>query len=97
VVAHFRGDDVRAEVEANCPDAKPGSHEYISHYQRALTKVVKSLSNDEKEEYEAVRWEWQDTMPPAEIQRKYVALLKNLPQFNYNCFFVEPLKSMLKE
>jgi len=83
VVAHFRGEDVRTEVEANSPDAKPGSSEYLSHYQRALTKVLNSLSNDEREEYEALRQEWQDTTPPAEIQRKYVLLLNRLPQFNY--------------
>jgi len=97
VVAHFRGEDVRTEVEANCPNAKPGSPEYLSHYQRALTKIVQSLTNDEREEYEAARQEWQDTTPPAEIQRKYVLLLNYLPQFNSNFLLVERLKNMPEE
>jgi len=70
VVAHCRQEDVRSEVEKILPNAKPGSREYLSHYQRALTKLMEQLSNEEWDEYEILRKEWEDTSPPVEIQRK---------------------------
>jgi len=70
VVAHCCQEDVRSEVEKIFPNAKPGSQEYLSHYQQALTKLMEQLSNEEQDEYEILQKEWEDTSPLVEIQWK---------------------------
>jgi hypothetical protein len=63
----------KAEVQEACKEltnSNPGTREYIVGYQKALSRVVKDLNEDEETEYQKLVMEWNKRSPPAEIQRK---------------------------
>jgi hypothetical protein len=63
----------KAEIQAACQEltnADPGTQQYIGGYQQALSKVVRDLTKEERDEYGAMAIEWTNRSPPVEVQRK---------------------------
>jgi hypothetical protein len=68
VVAHERKGEVEDETRA-LSGAIPGTREYFSRYQAGLNAVCDRLTDEEVEEYKAMARDWNERMPPKEIQR----------------------------
>ena len=63
----------KAEIQAACQEltnADLGTKQYIGGYQRALSKVVRDLTEEEWDEYAAKAIEWTNRSLPVEVQRK---------------------------
>jgi hypothetical protein len=63
----------KADIQDVCrelTDSNPGTKKYIGGYQKALSKVVNELTEEEQEEYRAMAKEWTKRSPPVEVQRK---------------------------
>lgn len=64
----------RGLVEAEIP-YKPTDKEYIGSYQRAVTTVLKNMSEKEVEEAEEIVDSWNKEGAPAEVQLKWVGII----------------------
>src|SRR5882762_7209919 len=48
----------------------PGGPGWIGHYQSAVTEFIKSLDDDQVEEYQELAAAWNAAEPPQELKRK---------------------------
>jgi len=64
----------RELVEAEIP-YKPTDKEYIGSYQRAVTTVLKNMSEQDVEEAEEIVESWNKQGAPAEVQLKWVVIM----------------------
>jgi hypothetical protein len=62
---------MRDEIDARI-HATPGSIKYIRRYGRSLRRVMKSLSNERREELLQLAELWNKEGPPRDIQIRYV-------------------------
>jgi|ERR1700691_1771944 hypothetical protein len=71
VVAHEMKQELEEEVRT-LSGSIPGTPEYFAKYQAGLKVLCESLDDDELEQYMKMAKEWNERMPPKEIQRAYV-------------------------
>lgn len=57
-------------VVADVPEMHKGNKAYPGHFQKALTALMKNLTDDELEEMEKIRVEWQTAGPPIDVRLK---------------------------
>jgi hypothetical protein len=68
VVGKLKADHIDAMISADNPDVKKGDKSYPGLFQKAVSKYIKDLSDEEREEMEKVRDEWQASGPPIDVQ-----------------------------
>jgi hypothetical protein len=64
VVKYERKDDINNKISA-----ENGSKEYLRQYNLAVTSVVNSLTEEEKNDYLALAEKWSEARPPQEVQQ----------------------------
>jgi signal recognition particle subunit SEC65 len=80
VVGKLKAEELSLLVKTMAPDIEKGDKRYPGHFQKALTRIMEDLTDEEMEEMEAVRDEWQATGPPIDVRLKQVpALLLSFP------------------
>lgn len=62
--------EILERVQEKCEGAVPGDTDYLKNYQSALTDVVNSLEEEEREELEELAESWNEAGPDVELQRK---------------------------
>jgi hypothetical protein len=72
VIGKLKADEIGEIVAATAPDVRKGDKGYPGHFQKALTGLMKSLSEEELEEMEGIREEWQTVGPPIDVHLRYV-------------------------
>lgn len=70
VVAKLYADDVHAMVVKNNPDIVKGHRLYPGALQKALTKFMIKMSDEDLEEAEKERKKWENEGPPMELRLK---------------------------
>jgi hypothetical protein len=71
VVAYEKKEDLEDEVR-RVSGSIPGTTQYFAKYQASLKVLCDSLTDDELKYYTATAKEWNERMPPKDIQRSYV-------------------------
>lgn len=70
VVGKLHADRVATLISENYPVLEKGNKAYPGMYQRALTKVMDGLTDEETEEVQRTREEWQQKGPPIDVRLK---------------------------
>jgi hypothetical protein len=70
VVGYKYADRLSTKVQDLAGGAVPGSKEFMSHYQRGLTKMIKKLPNEVVEEAGRTAQKWNLQGPPSGLQAK---------------------------
>ena len=71
MVAYEKKDELEDEVR-RASGSIPGTTKYFAKYQASLKVLCDSLDDNELEYYTATAKEWNEKMPPKDIQRSYV-------------------------
>lgn len=68
VVAYELKENLEDEVRM-LSGSVPGTSEYFAKYQPALRNICEGLTDERKKRYEKIAKDWNEEMPPKEIQR----------------------------
>jgi hypothetical protein len=52
------------------PDIEKEDKTYPGHFQKALTSLMKDLTDEKLEDMEVIQAEWQETGPPIDVRLK---------------------------
>jgi hypothetical protein len=63
-------DEILERVKEKSEGAVPGDADYLKNYQSALSDVISSLEEEEREEFENLVEIWNEAGPDVELQRK---------------------------
>jgi hypothetical protein len=70
VVGKLRADQIHDLVKDTNPEVEKGHQAYPGCFQKALTRLMMELTEEEMEEMETVRLEWQISGPPIDVRLK---------------------------